>query len=51
MINDKYIIGHRGIGNKYIDNSIRSILFALYHKCDLIEIDVRMSKDEFFFTS
>lgn len=49
MINDKYIIGHRGIGNKYIDNSIRSILYALYHKCDLIEIDVRMSKDNNFF--
>ena len=32
-----------------MDNSIRSILYALYHKCDFIEIDVRMSKDEKFF--
>lgn len=49
MIKDKYIIGHRGIEKRYIDNSNRSILNALYHNCDFVEIDVRMSKDGNFF--
>ena len=43
-------IGHRGQGH-YRENSLRAIRIAKEFKSEIIEIDVRRSKDGYFFTT
>lgn len=48
--NMKYInIGHRGSKGLYRENTIRSIYMAQLYNCDMIEIDLRQSRDGIFF--
>ena len=42
-------IGHRGAKGHYRENCIRSIKIAKELQCNIIEIDIRRSKDGFFF--
>lgn len=42
-------IGHRGAKGHYRENSLRSIRIAKEFGCEIIEIDVRRSKDGHFF--